>query len=236
MLSVFDLLDAKTLDIELAAYLMARISRGASFLVGAIPGGAGKTTVMCALLNFVPADIELIAAASNAVTSAETAEQAGGKCYVCHEIGSGYYFAYLWDADLRRYCRLVDKGHMLATNLHADTLQQAHAQICGENGVPAEHFNRFELALFLTVEGGLFDACRQIGTVHSSDGRQPHELVYDRAAAVSRLSPTAAADEDYITACRTFLETAWSQGIRTIQQTRQAVLEFFAGNQHPESL
>ena len=52
MLSVFDLLAAGTLDVDLTAYFLARISRGASFLVGANPGGAGKTTVMCALLNF----------------------------------------------------------------------------------------------------------------------------------------------------------------------------------------
>ena len=54
MLSIFDLLAAKTLDLDLAAYLMARISLGASFMVGSVPGGAGKTTVMCALLNFIP--------------------------------------------------------------------------------------------------------------------------------------------------------------------------------------
>ncbi|MBN1804152.1 MAG: hypothetical protein JW837_02765 [Sedimentisphaerales bacterium] len=33
MLSIFDLLTAKTLDLNLAAYLMARISRGVSFMV-----------------------------------------------------------------------------------------------------------------------------------------------------------------------------------------------------------
>ncbi len=42
MLSVLDLLDAHTLDLDLAAYLMARTTRGASFMVGARPGGAGQ--------------------------------------------------------------------------------------------------------------------------------------------------------------------------------------------------
>ena len=62
MLSIFDLLAAETLHLDLATYLMARISRGASFMVGAVPGGAGTTTVMCALLNFVPSETSLIAA------------------------------------------------------------------------------------------------------------------------------------------------------------------------------
>jgi len=42
MLSVFDLLAAKTLDLDLAAYLMARISTGSFFMVGSVPAGAGK--------------------------------------------------------------------------------------------------------------------------------------------------------------------------------------------------
>ncbi len=59
MLTVRDLLDAGTLDEEIAAYFLAAISGGRSFLVGANPGGAGKTTVMAALLNFIP-DIEIV--------------------------------------------------------------------------------------------------------------------------------------------------------------------------------
>jgi Flp pilus assembly CpaF family ATPase len=55
MLSIRDLLDAGTLNEEMAAYLLAVISTGNSFLVGARPGGVGKTTVMAALLNFIPA-------------------------------------------------------------------------------------------------------------------------------------------------------------------------------------
>ena len=49
MLSVVDLIDAGTISVDLAAYSLAAISQGASFLVGAMPGGAGKTTVMGAL-------------------------------------------------------------------------------------------------------------------------------------------------------------------------------------------
>ena len=54
MLSLVDLIEAGTLDLALAAYLAAAMRSGASLLVGARPGGAGKTAVMCALLNFLP--------------------------------------------------------------------------------------------------------------------------------------------------------------------------------------
>ena len=51
MLSIVDLIDAGTVTRDLAAYSLAAISNGASFMVGAMPGGAGKTTVMGALLK-----------------------------------------------------------------------------------------------------------------------------------------------------------------------------------------
>ena len=54
MLSLVDLIKAGTVDLRLAAYLAAAMHSGASLLVGARPGAAGKTTVMCALLNFLP--------------------------------------------------------------------------------------------------------------------------------------------------------------------------------------
>jgi Flp pilus assembly CpaF family ATPase len=44
MLSIVDLIDAGTMSPELAAYSLAAIGGGASFMVGALPGGAGKTT------------------------------------------------------------------------------------------------------------------------------------------------------------------------------------------------
>ena len=222
-MSVFDLLAAETLDLDLAAYLMARISSGASFMVGAVPGGAGKTTVMCALLNFVPADVSLIAATAETVYGAAGRKASRRNCYVCHEIGSGSYFAYLWSDALRTYCRLSEQGHMLATNLHADDVDEARDQICGTNGVPSALFNRFELLIFLRVRGGYFDARRRIELVYSSDGRSEHELVFT-AATDGGASPTLHVDPEYVAGCRDFLCEEAARA-KTIEQTRECVLE-----------
>jgi hypothetical protein len=235
MLSVFDLLAAKTLDLDLAAYLMARISKGASFMVGAVPGGAGKTTVMCALLNFVSADVSLIAATPEAVHGAANEMPSRRACYVCHEVGSGSYFAYLWSDALRNYCGLSERGHMLAANLHADDIDEARGQVCGSNGVRADHFNKFELLIFLRIRGGYFDARRWIEMVYSSDGSSEHELVFTVKRRVGfsppinggGASPTLHADPEYVTACRDFLSEIAPE-TTTIERTRARVLEFFA--------
>ncbi|MDT8301789.1 MAG: hypothetical protein RQ760_09925 [Sedimentisphaerales bacterium] len=231
MLSVFDLLAAKTLDLDLAAYLMARISRGASFMVGSVPGGAGKTTVMCALLNFVPADVPLIAATPQEVYKVSKTAISPRACYICHEIGSGSYFAYLWSDALRAYCRLSENGHMLATNLHADDLYEARDQVCGDNDVREELFNRFELLIFLRIEGSYLKTNRRIEKVYSSDGLSDHVLVFD--AGDNRKIETKVnnyvVEPDYVSACRDFLKRI-APKTRTIEQSRQLVAEFLVQN------
>ena len=125
MLSVIDLINAGTLTVDCAAFLLERISKGASFIVGANPGGAGKTTVMCALINGIPGDMQIHHADSmSAVKKAVGIDPA---CWICHEISPGSYYAYLWGQTLREYFTLKDSGHILATNLHADTYEEAKA-------------------------------------------------------------------------------------------------------------
>ncbi len=228
MLSIFDLIEAGTLDLDLAAYLTARISRGASFMVGARPGGAGKTTVMCAMLNLVPVDVDLVAATATAVCAASRDDTSARRCYICHEIGSGPYFAYLWAAELRAYCALSEKGHLLATNLHADDIDEARDQVCDDNGVPAAHFNAFELLVFLRVKGGFYSQRRIVDTVYASDGAAPHTLVFDARHGLHReaVSGHNQHDTGWELQCRAFLAEAHDAGVRTIEETRHRVVAF----------
>ncbi|OHB62100.1 MAG: hypothetical protein A2168_07385 [Planctomycetes bacterium RBG_13_50_24] len=237
MLSIFDLLAAETLDPDLAAYLMARISTGSSFAAGSVPGGAGKTTVMCALLNFVPVDVSLIPATSQAVYEAANARVLPSRsCYVCHEIGSGNYFAYLWADALRAYCSLFEHGHILATNLHADTPRQAREQICNTNGVPGEHFNKFELLIFLRIENGYPRARRWIEEVYSGDGSSGYELIFhaNKKRTLDENAKHYLADPEYVAACRDFL-TKISPNVRTIEDTRRQVVEFLRRNNNTKT-
>ena len=222
MLSMVDLLNAGTVTLDLAAYLMARMTLGASIMVGALPGGAGKTTVMGALLNLAHRDIELKAATAQAVRDAP-----GGKaCYVCHEIGNGPYFAYLWGADLRAYCALSARGHLLATNLHADDLDKAHAQVCTQNNVPERHFNAFHVILFLRVSGGGYSTQRRVSHVYASDGYAAHERIFSDGI----LRATPGAEVDHLARCRAFLEELRGGHVCLIELIRERLIardEFF---------
>ncbi len=148
LLSLVDLYKAKTMPLELAAFLLFKVSRGDSFVTGAVPGGAGKTTVMCALANAIPEGTPILHAAN--INGMLDGERGPASCYICHEMSEGGYFGYLWGEELRAYFNLKRYGHILASNLHADTLDQAKLTITKQNKVTEEAFNAVNIYVFIT--------------------------------------------------------------------------------------
>ena len=221
MLSIVDLIEAGTFTRELAAYSLAAIRGGASFMTGALPGGAGKTTVMAALLNFVPPDVSLAPADSLRAIEQGLRHPTPRQCFICHEISDGPYYAYLWDEELRRYFDLAGTGHVLATNLHADTFEQAHAQVCGDNRVPEPAFRRMNILFFIALQRSGRTCSRRIAEVWESDGQSPHRPVFgpacqDTLPESSRL--VTAADMERATADVAGL---LQSGARTIEEVRR---------------
>ncbi len=218
MLSVVDLIEAGTFSRDLAAYALAAIGRGASFMVGANPGGAGKTTVMGALANLVPADVELAPADGMAAIRDGLSRSKPRTCYICHEIGAGPYYAYLWGEELRAYFELPTAGHMLATNLHADTMDEARGQVCDGNGVSEEAFRRMHIAMFLRVEGFGGGARRRIDSLWESDGQGPHRRLWPAGEAEGA---SAWASERDLADARARIEEWMASGLRTIRDVRR---------------
>lgn len=227
MLSIVDLIDAGTVSVDVAAYLLATISmHSASFMVGALPGGAGKTTVMGALLNMVPRETVLVAA-DGAVTIEEALRHDGDgqRCYICHEISEGNYYAYLWDEELHHYFALPAAGHMIATNLHADTYEEAYAQVCTGNSVPSKAFMRMNVIVFINIDYLGLTPQRTVAAIWESDGEREHHLVYaeDRGESPSALSEIIVPDEHQD--ALKMITTLMSEGARTIQDVRTAFLD-----------
>ena len=224
MLSVVDLIEAGTMDRGLAAYALAAVGGGASFLIGALPGGAGKTTVMGALLEFVPRDVELMAA--DGLATIEQAKASPRRyCFICHEIGSGPYYAYLWGEALRAYFELPEAGHTLATNLHADTYPQAHDQICGDNGVTEAALRRVNLMFFLSVRRRGGQTRRRIEDVWESNGRESHRRVFSMDGGGSLPESTELVGPDEMARAREIIDRLMAEGARTIDDARAMILE-----------
>ena len=225
MLSIVDLIEAGTMSRELAAYSLAAISRGASFMVGALPGGAGKTTVMGALLNFVPREVQIVAADGTMTIEAGLREQAPRRCYVCHEIGDGSYYAYLWGKTLCRYFDLPPAGHMLATNLHADTYSEARRQVCEQNGVSPVKFRGMNVIYFLAVERQPDVVQRRIVNVWESDGHEDHRLVFGGGRAVSSRGGSMLVSPVALRTAGATIARLMASGVRRIEDVRPMVIE-----------
>lgn len=230
MLSLTDLWRAGTLDLPSAAYLAAAMRGGASMLVGAVPGGGGKTTVMCALLNWVPDGTELVAAADLATIRAAASAEASARCYIAHEVGSGPYFAYIWGEAARRFFALRRHGHIIATNLHADTLAQAQAQLVDENGVDPDDLLAVQLKLFLRVQRGRgWQVQRTVARLYESDGHQDR-LIWesDRAGRFTPVEESRLVNRDEQVRYAAWLQRMDEREICRIEDVRRAIREWSA--------
>jgi hypothetical protein len=203
-LSLADQIQAGTVGLGLAAWLVSHVSRGASFIVGAEPGRAGKTTTMRSLLSFVPPDLAFAEALPGAVAAGVDGRPT---CVICHELSDHPPAAYLWGQDLRDFFALAGHGHVLAANLHADDIDDTRSQICDENGVPPAHFHSVNLLVFLRVEGQDPGVRRTVESVHYADGSDSHRSVFDRGRGLARGAPCDAA---HVAHCRRFLEAVLS--------------------------
>ncbi|MBN2006952.1 MAG: hypothetical protein JXA21_26620 [Anaerolineae bacterium] len=226
MLSLVDLLDAGTVDLPLAAYLAALMRRGASLLVGARPGGAGKTAVMVALLNFLP-DLMAIFPLDGASRFAAAAHDVayGCTCYITHEIGAGCYYAYIWGEQVRDFLALAARGHCVASNLHADTLEAAHHQVCTQNGADPAHFSKLTLKLFLRVEReNDWTLIRRVSHVYESNGQDHLVWRLEPDGAFARTAESALVTPDEERFYAEFLADLQRRDIRTIEDVRRELL------------
>jgi len=157
MLSLVDLLDAGTLNLDMAAEMAYVAAHGGSFLTAAGPGGVGKTTLMGATLAFLPPGTEIVT-----IEGPETLDRLASRpadrpqCLVVHEIGRGDYYAYLWGAAVARYFDLaMTPGRSLASNLHACTYEEARGQLMGELlGVSDRALGAVDLLAFMDARRG----------------------------------------------------------------------------------
>lgn len=213
MLSVMDLLDAETLTEKALCWLLAHILEGGSWLVGARPGGAGKTTVMSALLAMLPAGEEVYL--TDGLSDWQTAGP--GACILSYEISPGHYDGYIWGGDVRRLASQAQKGVRVVTNLHADTVEEARRQVVDQCGAQPEHFASLGAFLPIRLERSILSTRRRVGPI-----RHFRKDAWDTLDETAPLSPR---EEEL----RLFLVSCARCGYRTVPEVRAAWLEWLAG-------
>jgi hypothetical protein len=177
-LSIVDLIRAGTISAEMAAYAMRAMHRGTSLLTGARPSGAGKTSLMAALLGFLPPETPIATVDSAEVVAVGLAQPADMPvCYLVHEIGSGSWFGYLWGPDVSYFLDLIEGPRRIASCLHADTLEELTGILCSPAlEVSREALGRVGLILFMKLDRTGTGLRRRVSTFYEADGFGSHAL------------------------------------------------------------
>lgn len=146
------LIEHGVLDERIAAFLSLAVESRASLLVVAEPHEAGKTTLLTALLDFLPPSVAPIYLRGwyERFTFLDVipAEHA----YVlCNEI-SAHLPTYLWGRGVRRVFEAAAAGYPLATTMHATSARDAFEQLSAYPlEVPAQHLRSIDLVVTIGV-------------------------------------------------------------------------------------
>lgn len=222
-LSIVDLIEANTLSLDMAAYLLHKVSNGASFLTAARPGGAGKTTLLACLLSFLRPGTRIVTVSSPEVISAAPAktDPANPLCFLAHEIGAGHYYGYIWGQDVLRFLALKQAGHIVASCLHADTLAELSSILIEGLDVPEGVVARVDLLLFMHVAAGYR---RRVATVYESVGKK-HVLRYQWESATDTYRALRK-EEIEEGDCRELLARLLRDGVREFSRVRAEIARF----------
>ena len=123
------LIRAGTLDAELAALLWLMLDSRTPLLVAGGPRLAGKTTLLTALLDFLPPTAERIVlrGAREDFDWLDAADPSRG--YLLASELSGHAPHYLWGPAARVAVRAIGRGFGLGATLHADSLEGVFSEL-----------------------------------------------------------------------------------------------------------
>ncbi len=235
-LSIVDLMKADTITAEAAGYLLWRVAHGASFLTGAVPGGAGKSTLLADLLGMLPPGERIVTTPdASAVADALAEEDRTGNCYLCHEIGSGMWYGYLWGQTVADFLQLIERGGRIAACLHADDPDQVRDTLLSPQlGVTEDTFARVGLLLFMAFGRSSLRSVRRVSSIWAAETKGAHELAFEHDLRTDqlRLRPLVRPDRvesapPELTACQAFMREL-EAGPRTLfEDVREATIAFY---------
>jgi hypothetical protein len=185
-LSMAQLIKLGSVDIETAALVWLMLERGASFTIAGPTDpkpGAGKTTVLNALFQFLPPEAALVYTSGCYEDFAFTRQpdiDPAATYVLCNEISDHQPF-YMWGRVARSYLLLPAQGYHIATSVHADTVDDVVYMYHRELRLSSEAVRRLGLVVNIgLVEGGAAPRRRWL-TTHflppKQDPGRPHTLV-----------------------------------------------------------
>lgn len=238
MLSIIDLINDDTLNLEMSGFLLYSMLNNASFLTAANPMGVGKTTLMGSLLNLIKPEVKIETVNPNQVSNKGEKDVR----YLAHELKttSRPYYGYIKGKDVSKFISLTDNSSIAAC-MHADTIPEMKDMLFSQ-GVNKKDFNNIDLILFMRMEGAFTNRKRRISHIYESIGNG-HKLLYKwkkkddvftkqqesiylkKLAENKDISLTQIRKK--VNKCSDFLENLRENRINHLEDIREKVIQFY---------
>lgn len=134
-LSIVEMIDAGTLDRRAAALLWLLLGSRRSVLLASEPPMSGKTTLLSALISFLPPDTQLVFLRGLSETFDYTRLADSRRAYLLVNELSSHLPVYLWGRKAQAMFRTLRDGYGVGATMHADDVDGVLAQLRGELGV-----------------------------------------------------------------------------------------------------
>ena len=150
-MSITQLLEAGNMDARTAALCGMTIEAHGSLLIAAEQPHSGKTTTLTALLDFLPNATRRIFIRGWAETFDFLGQTRPESTLLLANELSSHLPVYLWGPKAVRVFETLRRGYALASTLHADSCDEALAQLVGELGVDRNDLARVNLLMVMRV-------------------------------------------------------------------------------------
>jgi hypothetical protein len=244
-LSIMQIIQAGTLPPRLAAAFWLGLERGASFIFAADPPGAGKTTILTALLAFAPPDTVAYFTRGWGETFELPPPSDEYPTYLMVNEMSDHLPVYSWGPYVIRTFELLGEGYSLCSTVHADTVEGVIDQLESDVGVPREHIARLTFVVPLAIthrDGAMVRRVLDVGLLGDGEGglgvqriaswdqRSDAFSVLDskseRAAVAARLGIDQAAFDKELLRREAFLQKLLTDGRTGIDEVAEAIEGF----------
>ncbi len=166
-MSITQLIEAGNMDARTAALCGMTIGSHGSMLIAAEQPHSGKTTTLTALLDFLPNATRRIFIRGWAETFDFLGQTRPDATLLLANELSSHLPVYLWGPKAVRVFEALRRGYALGSTLHADSCDEALAQLVGELGVNRHDLARVHLLVVMRVyatTGGGY--ARRVVSVH----------------------------------------------------------------------
>ena len=123
-LTLLDLIRNNTLDLKTAAQIWLLVDSKSSIIVASAPQLAGKTTLLSALIDFMPPRYARVYTRGRDEDFSFLAETDPSNTYLLVPELSDHTPAYLWGDAMTTLFRALEQGYSVAATIHADTPEE----------------------------------------------------------------------------------------------------------------